>query len=201
MNAVATTAEPATAGGEISKRNPSKRHVEAMVFGISALVFAGGAAATVVWSQSMPAMGAMAMPGGWTMSMTWMMQRPEVAHAVPLTAGIVVALAGALQLTAWKRRNLACCTEVSKRDRSRQDGAVAAWREGWLLGVRCSRCCGNLMLILLIVGIMDLRAMAGVTAAITIERLAPRGAHAPRAIGAVAIAAALILIARAMALA
>jgi hypothetical protein len=44
---------------------------------------------------------------------------------------------------------------------------------------------------------MDLRAMAVVAAAITIERFAPAGAGVARATGAVAIGAALFLIARA----
>ena len=45
-------------------------------FGISALLFAGSTAVTIVWCGSMSAMGEMPMPGGWTMSMTWMLM-PE----------------------------------------------------------------------------------------------------------------------------
>ena len=44
---------------------------------------------------------------------------------------------------------------------------------------------------------MDLRVMAVVTAAITIERLAPAGERAAQAIGAIVAAAGLIVIARA----
>jgi hypothetical protein len=44
---------------------------------------------------------------------------------------------------------------------------------------------------------MDLRAMAVVAAAITVERLAPGGERIARAIGAVVVAAGLYLIARA----
>jgi predicted metal-binding membrane protein len=44
---------------------------------------------------------------------------------------------------------------------------------------------------------MDLRAMAVVTLAITVERLVPRGERLARGIGAVAISAGLFLIARA----
>ena len=40
--------------------------------GVSALLFATSAALTIAWCQSMSAMGGMPMPGGWTMSMTWM---------------------------------------------------------------------------------------------------------------------------------
>ena len=52
------------------------------------------------------------------------------------------------------------------------------------------------MAILLVVGVMDLRAMAVVTAAITAERLAPAGDRVARAIGVVVIGAGLFLIAR-----
>jgi hypothetical protein len=46
-------------------------------------------------------------------------------------------------------------------------------------------------------GFMDLRMMAFVTAAITIERLAPAGERVARAIGSVVVGAGLCLIARA----
>ena len=52
------------------------------------------------------------------------------------------------------------------------------------------------MAILLALGIMDLRAMAIVAAAITVERLAPAGERVARATGAVALGAGLFLIAR-----
>ena len=53
------------------------------------------------------------------------------------------------------------------------------------------------MAVLLVIGVMDLRAMAIVTAAITVERLAPTGDRVARAIGAVVVGAGLFLIARA----
>ena len=53
------------------------------------------------------------------------------------------------------------------------------------------------MAVLLVIGVMDLRAMAVVTAAITGERLAPAGERVARAIGALVVAAGLLLIARA----
>ncbi|HEY7059531.1 MAG TPA: DUF2182 domain-containing protein, partial [Vicinamibacterales bacterium] len=64
-------------------------------------------------------------------------------------------------------------------------------------GGHCSACCAGLTAILLVLGMMDLRAMAVVTAAITLERLAPAGVPVARAIGGVAVAAGLVLIARA----
>ena len=54
---------------------------------------------------------------------------------------------------------------------------------------------------LLVIGVMDLRAMAVIMAAITVERLAPAGERVAWAIGAVAVGAGLFLIARAAGLA
>ena len=64
-------------------------------------------------------------------------------------------------------------------------------------GLHCGLSCANLTAILLVVGVMDLRAMALVTAAITAERLAPPASASRKATGLVVIGAGLILIARA----
>ena len=52
-------------------------------FGVSALLFAASAAATIVWCASMSAMGEMPMPGGWTMSIAWMRMRDWSAKDNP----------------------------------------------------------------------------------------------------------------------
>src|SRR5437762_365165 len=75
--------------------------------------------------------------------------------------------------------------------------AGTAWRHGLRLGLHCSGCCVGLMAILLVIGVMDLRAMAVVAAAITVERLAPGGERVAQATGAVVVGAGLFLIARA----
>ncbi|HEX8909112.1 MAG TPA: DUF2182 domain-containing protein [Anaeromyxobacteraceae bacterium] len=125
------------------------------------------------------------------------MQQPALSRAVPVAVGGVVLMAGALQLTAWKARHLACCREAPGRGRTLPADAGTAWRHGLHLGLHCSRCCAGPTAILLVSGVMDLRAMAAVAAAITVERLAPAGERVARAIGAVVVAAGLLLIARA----
>ena len=125
------------------------------------------------------------------------MQQPALARFVPVAVGIVVMIAGALQLTAWKVHHLACCRQAPGRGRTLAADAGTAWRHGLRLGLHCSRCCVGLMAILLVIGVMDLRAMAIVAAAITIERLAPAGERVARTIGAVVVGAGLFLIARA----
>ena len=264
----------------------SERTSRHAFFGVSALLFAGSAALTIVWCGSMSAMGGMPMPGGWTMSMAWMrmpgqtwpgaaasflgmwvvmmvammlpslvpmlwryrqaaggtgqarpgwltavagvgyflvwtvfgmaayplgvalaavaMEKPALSRAVPIAVGVVVLIAGSLQFTAWKARHLACCREASAFARAglsagygETSGAGTAWRHGLNLGLHCSHCCAGLIAILLVGGVMDLRVMAAVAAATTVERLAPRGERVARAIGAVVVGAGLFLVARA----
>jgi predicted metal-binding membrane protein len=125
------------------------------------------------------------------------MQRPTLARAVPIAVGVVVLIAGSLQFTAWKARHLACYREAPGRGRTLPADAGTAWRHGVRLGLQCGHCCANLMAILLVIGVMDLRAMAVGAAAITVERLAPAGERVARGIGAVVVGAGLLLIARA----
>ena len=127
------------------------------------------------------------------------MRHPPLARAVPIAACAVVLAAGTLQLTAWKARQLACC-RAPARDSALPADAGAAWRHGVRLGWQCARCCANLMAILLAVGIMDVRAMAVVTAAITLERRAPASARVARAIGVVTVTLAAVAIAHAVGL-
>ncbi len=113
----------------------------------------------------------------------------------PIAVGAIVLLAGSLQFTAWKDRHLTCCREAG-RDGVPAD-AGTAWRHGLRLGLHCSKCCVGLMAILLVIGVMNVLAMAVVAATITVERLAPAGERIARATGAVALGAGLFLIARA----
>jgi predicted metal-binding membrane protein len=252
------------------------------IIGVSTLLFAVSALVTVLWCNSMSAMGEMRMPGDWTMSMAWMrmpgqswpgamasfvgmwvlmmvammmpshvpmllryrqavgmtgtrhaglltallsvgyfsvwigvgivvyplgvalaaveMRSYALARAVPIAVGVVVLLAGALQFTSWKVRHLVYCREASDHGLRLAANTAGSWRHGIRLGFRCLFACANLTVILLVVGVMDLRAMVIVTTAITAERLVHAGEGAARGAGFVAAGAGLILIARAAAL-
>jgi predicted metal-binding membrane protein len=151
-----------------------------------------GAGYFLVWT----AFGMAAFPLGVALA-ALEMQQPAVARAVPVAVGAVVLLAGVLQLTAWKARQLACCRETPGPGRALAADAGTAWRHGLRLGFHCSRCCAGPMAVLLVIGVMDLSAMAVVSAAITLERLAPAGERVARGTGLLAVAAGLFLIARA----
>ncbi len=129
------------------------------------------------------------------------MRQPDLARAVPAASGIVVVLAGLLQLTPWKARRLACCREAHGSGGTVSGDAGNAWRHGVRLGLDCVACCSGPMATLLVLGVMDLRAMAGVAVAITAERLAPAGERVARVCGLVALATGSFLILRAAGLA
>ncbi len=256
---------------------------ERAFLGVSALLFAGSAAGTILWCASGSTMGGMPMCGGRIISMPWtpmpgqswagaassflgmwvlmmvammlpslvpMLHRyreavaaagearlgpltalvgagyfvvwtgfgmvafplgallalaetglPPLARAAPLAAGLVVLIAGALQFTAWKAHHLACCRQAAGRGRPLPTDTGTTWGTAWRYGLRlgrhCSYCCGGLTAILLVIGVMDLRAMAAVAAAITLERLAPAGERIAQATGAVIVAAGLFLVVQA----
>jgi predicted metal-binding membrane protein len=121
------------------------------------------------------------------------MEQPALARAVPTAAGWVVLIAGALQFTKWKAHHLTCCREAPWRDYALSAHPAKAWRLGWQFGLHCGLSCANLTAVLLVVGVMDLRAMAAITAAITAERLAPAAARVAQGIGFVVVGAGLIL--------
>jgi predicted metal-binding membrane protein len=127
------------------------------------------------------------------------MRRATLARAVPIAAGVMVVIAGAIQFTAWKAHHLAGCREAPGSGRTLSAGGVTALQQGVRYGFHCGQSCANLTAILLVVGVMDLRAMVVVTAAITLERLAANGERVARAIGIVVVVAGLHLIARAAA--
>jgi predicted metal-binding membrane protein len=128
------------------------------------------------------------------------MHQPVLARIAPIAVGAVVLIAGAIQFTSLKAHHLGCCREGLGRGRVLPADASMALRSGMGLGLHCICCCASFTVVLLAIGVMDLRAMALVTAAITLERLAPVGERVPRAIGAAAIGAGLFLIARAVGL-
>jgi predicted metal-binding membrane protein len=125
------------------------------------------------------------------------MQAPVLARAAPIAAGVVVLIAGLLQFTRWKAHYLTSCREAPGRGCALRPDSGTAWRHGLRLGLHCSLCCVGLMAILLVMGVMNLGAMAIVATVITIERLGPANQRVVRAIGVIIVGAGLFLIARA----
>jgi predicted metal-binding membrane protein len=156
------------------------------------LVAVAGAAYFCVWAAA----GLVLFPAGAALSAIEM-ERPAVARAVPMAIAAVLLVAGAWQFSAGKARALACCGAMPSRGDAAATGAAV--RHGLRLGVQCLRCCGNLMAVLVVVGVMDLAAMALVTVAITAERVAPSGDRVARASGSVIVGVGIVAMVRALA--
>jgi len=156
--------------------------------GLTALV---GVGYFVIWAV----LGAAAYAAGagvLAVEMRW----GTVAQWLPVAAGVVLLVAGGVQFTPWKARQLALCREGSGCGCPPAPNALGAWRHGLRLGVRCSLCCGSLMLALLAIGMMDLVAMAAVTLAISAERLAPVPLRVARVAGVAIVMVGVLTIVR-----
>jgi hypothetical protein len=131
----------------------------------------------------MSAIGEMPMPGGWTMSMAWMRMPGQTwPGAAASFLGMWVVMMVAMMLPSllpmlWRYRQAVGRT-----------GETHLGRLTALVGV------GYLFVWTRVEG--DLRAMAVVAAAITVERLVPAGERVARATGGVVVGAGLFLIAR-----
>jgi len=126
-----------------------------------------------------------------TMALMDVMPMSGASDTVPAAIGVLVLAVGVFQFSAWKSRHLNCCRAASAIRKT--DGP---FRHGLRLGMHCIACCSNLTLLLLVVGVMDLRLMLLVTVAMTAERLA--GGRGALAIGRMVAGAGLFLIARAI---
>jgi predicted metal-binding membrane protein len=156
--------------------------------GLTALVGVGYFTIWAVFGTAAYAAGA----GVMAVEMRWGM----VAQWLPVAAGVVLLVAGGVQFTSWKARQLALWRAGSVRGCPPASNALGAWRHGLGLGVRCSLSCGSLMLALLAIGMMDLIAMAAVTLAISAERLAPAPLRVARVAGVAIVVVGVLTIAR-----
>lgn len=159
---------------------------------LTALLTVAGAAYFCVWI----ALGAAIFALGAALAET-AMKIPAVARALPLASGMAVLLGGLFQFTASKTRSLACCRGQVEQHQAFAAGTGAAWQHGLRLGLHCSRSCAGLTVILLVMGVMDLGAMALVTAATTAERIVPAGERIALAVGVIATGAGWFMVARA----
>jgi len=156
--------------------------------GLTALV---GVGYFVIWA--VVGMAAYAAGAGvMALEMRW----EKVAQWLPVAAGMALLVAGGVQFTSWKARQLALWREGSGPGCPPSPNGPGAWRHGLRMGVRCSLCCGSLMLALLAIGMMDLVAMAAVTLAISAERLAPAPLRVARVTGVAIVVVGVLTIAR-----
>jgi len=107
--------------------------------------------------------------------------------------GLVVVAAGLVQCTRWKATRLARCRHAFAAGCAVRRGAATSLRDGWRFGVDCALSCAAPTAVLFAIGLMDTSAMAAITAAITAERLVPKGTHIARMTGAAAVCTGVIM--------
>jgi len=151
-----------------------------------------GAAYFVVWAV----VGMIVFPLGVALA-AGLMREPALARVVPIVVGAAVLIAGGLQYTGWKARHLALCRNTLECSHTLPADAGSALRHGLRLGLHCTHSCAGLTVVALGLGVMDVRVMAVVTAAIAAEHLAPAGVRVARITGALGIGLGLLLTGRA----
>src|SRR5215831_1322298 len=177
--------------GMLSSYRRALRHVgAARLTGATVLA---GAGYFLVWTL----VGAAVYPLGIALAATEM-RSEGLSRLVPLATGAVLMIAGCVQLSGWKARQLALCRDSPECVAAPAAGARSGWAHGLHLGVHCGLCCSGYMMILLVTGVMNLGMMALVAAAITIERLVPYPQRIARTAGLIVIAAGAIAIVRAL---
>lgn len=105
------------------------------------------------------------------------------AKSTAWSAALLVAT-GAFQLSPWKRTCLSHCrAPAAFLARHARPGTRGALRLGLLHGAYCVGCCGLLMGLLFVGGVMNLIWIAALTAVVVAEQRLPAGRHLGTAVG------------------
>jgi predicted metal-binding membrane protein len=109
----------------------------------------------------------------------------SMALASPMSGGIVLMAAGAFQWTPLKDACMTrCASPLSFIMTQWREGAAGALRMGLSHGLYCLGCCGLLMAILFVTGVMNPAWVAGVASFVLLEKALP-GHRWPSRLGGV----------------
>jgi predicted metal-binding membrane protein len=127
------------------------------------------------------------------------MRSAEVSRMLPVASGTVLILAGAYQVTPLKRACLDHCrSPLMFLGHAWRPGLRGALRLGIVHGVYCAGCCGALMAIQTVLGIMNLGVMILIAAVIAVEKLWKHGPLMAKLAGAASAAFGVYVIAAAL---
>jgi predicted metal-binding membrane protein len=118
----------------------------------------------------------------------------SVRRSISVTNGLIVSVAGFIQVSSYKMNHLRRCRHRVPSNRALSSAAWDATEHGIGLGITCFLTCFNLMAVLLAAGVMNLKAMVAVTAAIGIERIRSTPVFAVQLTGAAIIAIGMFMI-------
>jgi predicted metal-binding membrane protein len=124
------------------------------------------------------------------------MRSATFSALVPAGAGAALVVSGIYQLTPWKSACLKHCRDPLELVASHLH---PGWRGAVALGVHhglfCTGCCWALMVMQLVMGVMNLGAMAAIATVIAFEKLIATGPMVARVVGVAAIAAGVVMLA------
>jgi predicted metal-binding membrane protein len=119
---------------------------------------------------------------------------PALATSSPRVGGGLLIAAGVWQLTPLKQACLARCRNpLAWLMTEWRDGAGGALAMGVRHGAYCLGCCGLLMGLLFVAGVMNLLWVAAITAFVLVEKVASGGVWVGRAAGVLLIGAGAVL--------
>lgn len=123
---------------------------------------------------------------------------PMMVSATPLFASALLVIAGLFQFTPLKRACLArCASPLGFLLAEWRDGALGAWIMGFRHGAYCVGCCGLLMTLLFVFGVMNVLWIAALSIYVMLEKMLPQARWLPFAQGVVLICWGIAVAARA----
>ena len=157
---------------------------------VSAAVAAFAAAYVVLWIL----FSLLAVALQWALEQAGALSAMMSSRVALLSGGLLIA-AGLYQLSPLKAVCLRHCRGPAQFIAAHWGpGVLGAWRMGLVHGLYCLGCCAVLMLLLFVGGVMNLVWIAGLTLFVAIEKLAPFGELAAKAMAALLIVAGTLLI-------
>lgn len=115
---------------------------------------------------------------------------PRLGPFLPMAGGALLVACGLYQLTPLKDACLRHCRVPHLfLGHHWRDGLAGAFGLGAHHGLYCAGCCASLMVVLMVVGLMDMRWMIALSVVIYLEKVVPNGRFVVRAAGAALCAA------------
>lgn len=125
----------------------------------------------------------------------WALLSPMMRSQSITFSGITLILAGLYQWSPLKTACLRHCRgPLFFIIRHWRTGRIGAFTMGLIHGAYCVGCCGALMALLFVGGIMDLTVIAAIAGLVLLEKLLPGGEWLARALGLVAIGLGLLIL-------
>lgn len=126
----------------------------------------------------------------------WALLSPMMRSQSVFFSGVILIGAGLYQFTGLKQACLRHCRgPLFFITRHWRPGLKGAFEMGAIHGVYCVGCCGALMALLFVGGIMNLLVIAAIAMIVLVEKLVPAGEWFAKGLGGIAIISGILMIA------